>query len=77
MLKKMRPSKRFELNKEDLKRIVRQMLIIYTPVVILFLDQIQYWGFDLKIIWALAISVTVDIFRRYIRDFGETEDYTK
>ena len=53
------------------------MLIIYTPVVILFLDQIQYWGFDLKIIWALAISVTVDIFRRYIRDFGETEDYTK
>ena len=56
------------LNTEDYKRIAQQVLVIYSPVFLLFLDQIQAWEFDYKILIALAISTTFDIIRRYIRE---------
>lgn len=62
-------SKRFELTKCDCKKIIRQILVIYSPVIILFLDQIQDWNFDIKIIYALIISTTVDVIRRYLTDY--------
>jgi hypothetical protein len=37
----MNKSKRFELSKEDKNKIMRNIAIIYSPVVLLFLDQIQ------------------------------------
>ena len=61
-------SKKYTLNKEDYKRIVRQIVIIYSPVILLFLDQIQKWQFDYKILIALAVSTTFDIVRRFIRE---------
>jgi len=56
------------LNKEDYKRIATQILAIYSPVIILFLDQLQNWTFDYKILVALAVSTTFDIVRRYVRE---------
>jgi len=62
-------SKSFELWKEDYKRIARQITIIYTPVLLLFLQQLQTWNFDYKVLYALAISTTIDIVRRFLRDY--------
>lgn len=61
-------SKKNSLNIGDLKSILRNVAIIYSPVFLLFLDQVQEWNFDEKILIALAISTSVDIFRRFIRE---------
>lgn len=62
-------SKKYELSKEDVKKILRTTAIIYTPVLLLFLDQIQNWQFDIKILYALAVSVTIDTVRRFLNDY--------
>lgn len=62
-------SKRFELNSTDIQKIIRQIAIIYWPVVLLFLDQIQKWEFDYKILLALIISTSIDVARRYLTDY--------
>jgi len=58
-----------ELNKEDWKRIIRQIAIIYWPVWLLCLQQLDTWNFDYKVLWALALSITFDIGRRYLKDY--------
>ena len=65
-------SKKFELSKTDLEKVVRNIAIIYSPVILLFLDQIQSWEFDVKILYALAISTTIDITRRYLKDYTKS-----
>jgi hypothetical protein len=62
-------SKRFELNKEDYRRILRNVIVIYSPVIILGLDQIQSWSFDTGVLYALAISISIDALRRYLTDY--------
>lgn len=62
-------SKKFELSQTDVKAILRQITIIYTPVILLFLSQIENWEIDYKIILALAISTTIDICRRFLKDY--------
>jgi hypothetical protein len=55
-----------------LEKVVRNIAIIYSPVILLFLDQIQSWEFDVKILYALAISTTIDITRRYLKDYTKS-----
>lgn len=62
-------STKFKLDKQDLINISRQIVIIYSPVILLFLDQIQEWKFDYKIVVALIISTSIDILRRYLKDY--------
>ena len=62
-------STRGKLSAEDLKRILRNIVILYAPVLFLFLDQIQAGQFDWKIMYALAISVSVDALRRWLTDY--------
>ena len=62
-------SEKFALSKEDLKKVVRTAMIIYSPVILLFLDQIQSWNFDIKILYALGVSVTIDVIRRFLKDY--------
>ena len=62
-------SEKYKLDKQDLKAIKKQIIIIYTPVILLFLDQIEKWQFDLKILWALGLSITIDIIRRFLKDY--------
>jgi len=66
-------SKKYSLNKQDLKRVIRQIVIIYSPVFILFLNQIQNWQLDIKIVYALILSTTIDITRRYITDYTKVK----
>lgn len=61
-------SRKKSIDLEDAKRVVRTTVIWYTPVILLFLDQIQKGQFDTKILYALAISTTADIVRRYLAD---------
>lgn len=62
-------SKKCELNKEDYKAIIRQIAIIYSPVILTGLEQIQAGEFDIKILYALLVSVTIDTIRRYFKDY--------
>jgi len=62
-------SKKYSLNKQDLKKVIRQIIIIYSPVLLLFLNQIQDWHFDMKIVYALIISTSIDVLRRYLKDY--------
>lgn len=62
-------SPRFKLDTKDFKSIIRTMAIIYSPVLLLFLDQIQNGELDYKILIALVISTTIDILRRFIKDY--------
>jgi len=64
-------SKRFELGFEDYKRIARQVVIIYSPVILMFMSQIESWNFDYKIIYALLLSTTFDVARRYLTDYSK------
>lgn len=64
-------SNKFELNNKDLEKIIRQTLIIFTPVILLFLEQLQRWELDYKILVALWISVIIDVLRRFITDYTE------
>ena len=66
-------SKKFELDFEDFKKILRQIAIIYSPVILLSLDQISNWAFDYKILIALAVSTTIDMVRRYLKDYSITK----
>ncbi len=61
-------SKKNSLNKQDYINIGKTILAIYSPVILLFLDQIQDMSFDWKILAALWVSVTVDIVRRFVAD---------
>lgn len=64
-------SQKFSLDKTDIKEISKQVIIIYSPVFLLFLDQIESWEFDIKFIFALIISTTIDIARRFIKDYSD------
>lgn len=65
----MAQSKRWRLNREDCKRILRNVLIIYSPVILLFLDQIQSGAFNYTILIALGVSITIDAIRRFVTDY--------
>lgn len=60
--------KKNTLNIEDFKRIGRNILIVFSPVLILFLEQIQKGEFDFKVLYALSVSVIIDGIRRYMRE---------
>jgi len=62
-------SQKFSLDNSDIKEIFKQTIIIYSPVILLFLEQIEKWEFDIKIIFALIISTSIDIARRFITDY--------
>ena len=63
-------SERFVFGKEDLMRVLRNIILIYTPVLFMFLDQIQAGTFDWKILIALGISISVDAIRRWLTDYS-------
>ena len=56
------------LNKEDIKNILRQIAIFFTPVWILLLDQIEAWQIDFTILYGFAISIVLEAVRRYLRE---------
>lgn len=66
-------SEKMSLNGIDLNKIIRQSLVFYSPMLLLFLDQIETGTIDLKIIYAMFISITVEALRRYLTDYTKNE----
>lgn len=64
-------SKMFQLDIETLKRLGRTALIMFTPVILLFLDQIQNGTMDWRIIWATAMWIWADAIRRFLTDYSK------
>ena len=64
-------SKMFQLDTETLKRLGRTALIMFTPVILLFLNQIQSWTMDYKIILATAMWILIDAIRRFLTDYSK------
>lgn len=64
-------SKKYCLSMTDIKKIARNIAILYSPVILIFFEQIQHWVFDEKILYALFLSTTIDIVRRYATDYTE------
>lgn len=62
-------STKYQLNIEDLRRVLRNVAIVYSPVILLFFDQIQKWTFDMTILYALFVSTSIDIARRFLNDY--------
>jgi hypothetical protein len=48
-------------------------MIFYSPIILLFLNQIEAWEFDLKIIYAMFLSITVETLRRFLTDYTKNE----
>lgn len=59
-------STKYKLNLEDINRIVRNIVIYYSPVIIIFLWQLQAGVFDFKILYALMISTTIETIKRFL-----------
>ena len=65
----MKRSTRWQLSWADVLKILRSMAIWYTPVVILFFDQLQELTFDWKTIGIMALGLSVDLLRRLWNDY--------
>lgn len=61
------------LNKIDINKIIRQIVIFYSPIIYLFLEQIESWNIDEKIIYWMFISITLETIRRFIKDYTTDE----
>jgi hypothetical protein len=61
-------SSAFSLNIEDYKRIVRNIVVMYWPVILVLLSQAQNWVYDTKVLYASFIWITIDVIRRYINE---------
>jgi hypothetical protein len=68
---KVKWSKKFQLDTETLKRLLRTALIMFTPVILIFLDQIQNGTMDWRIIWATAMWIWADAVRRFLTDYSK------
>lgn len=66
-------SKQFELNLLDLKKWLRTAIIIYAPVLLIALNQLQEWKFDINILYWATVSITIDLIRRYLTNYSKTE----
>lgn len=64
-------SKAWEIDLRSIKSILRNILITYTPVILIFLDQIQAWTIDPKIIISLVISTSIDVIRKILTDYSK------
>ena len=63
-------SNRFEFDKELLIRRTRTAVIIYTPVILLLLNQIEAGEFNINLLYASTISITIDLIRRWIKNYN-------
>jgi len=66
----MELSKKYELNKWDIIRWMRTASVIYTPVLLLFITQIENNELDFKVLYALWVSISFDLIRRYLTNYA-------
>jgi len=64
-------SKKYQLDIDSIKRLLQKAIIFYTPVILVLLDQVQKWNFDYKILYAMWLSMTIDLIRRFLTDYSK------
>ena len=64
-------SKKYQLDIDSIKRLLQKAIIFYTPVILVLLDQIQKWNIDYRILYAMALSMTIDLIRRFLTDYSK------
>ena len=64
-------SAKFQLDKDSIKRLLQKAIIFYTPVILVLLDQVQNWTIDYKILYAMWLSMTIDLIRRFLTDYSK------
>lgn len=62
---------KYQFDITSFKKLARNSLIMFTPVILLFLDQIQAWTMDYKIIVATAMGIWIDAVRRFLTDYSK------
>lgn len=55
----------------DFKKWIRTAIIIYAPVLLITLNQLQEWKFDINILYWATISITIDLIRRYLTNYSK------
>ena len=64
-------SKKYQLDINSIKRLLQKAFIFYTPVILVLLDQVQKGNFDYKILYAMGLSMTIDLVRRFLTDYSK------
>lgn len=64
-------SAKFQLDKDSIKRLLQKAVVFYTPILLVLLDQVQKWIFDYKILYAMGVSMTIDLVRRFLTDYSK------
>ena len=64
-------SGKFQLDKDSIKRLLQKAVVFYTPILLVLLDQIQKWNIDYRILYAMALSMTIDLIRRFLTDYSK------
>jgi len=66
----MEVSKKHELIYTDLKNILRNALVSFSPVIIAMLTMLQNGeNVDIRILFAIAIWILLDAYRRFVKDY--------
>ena len=60
-------SNMFSLNKNDVVKIIHNTFIVFGPVLLVMMTQIQAGQIDMNIIYALIFTTIIDIMKRFMR----------
>ena len=66
-------SKKYQLDIEAVKRLLQKAIIFYTPVILALLTQLQNWNIDYKVLYAMAVWITIDLLRRFFTDYSKAK----
>ena len=62
----------FKLDIETIQRWLRTSLIVFTPAILIVLNQAQAGAFDLTAVKAAAFASLIDFVRRFIKDYSNS-----
>jgi hypothetical protein len=63
-------SKSKELNINDFKAWCRNVIVMFSPVLIALLTSLQNWEIvDWRILFSMAIWIIIDVVRRYLKNY--------
>lgn len=64
-------SKKYQLDINSIKRLLQKAVVFYTPILLVLLDQIQKNNIDYRVLYAMWLSLTIDLVRRFLTDYSK------
>lgn len=61
-------SKKYSLDKYDVKSLIITILLMFSPVILAFLWQLQIMQFDWMLLWGMFIWIVLKTFQKFIQD---------